>query len=256
LALEGDILGRVQIRNVKTKLQSTIAALSLTTFLLVLPLVAGAAPTAFISSPTNGATVGGTVVIRFGASNVSITPGGATDLILKLDDATILANRVSYNNANPNFSVNWDTSSVSNGPHTLNLEVTDAANLTDTAVVNTTVQNSEGGEGPPDPGDDSGSPTCPPQPGGTIFNPLAGIGICTLPGLYNWVVRAFVAFIGMAAVVAIMIGGYQMVLGGQSGDKEKMTQGKQTVFWALAGLTVVIFAYAIVRVILITVTKQ
>ena len=94
--------------------------------------------TASITSPANGATVSGA------SSGVSMAVSNAlapTQFVLKLDNATTLYNQsVSGTTA----STTWNTTTATNGPHTLNFTVTDAAGKTATASVSITVSNGTG----------------------------------------------------------------------------------------------------------------
>jgi len=133
------------------------------------PVVPSGAPTgggggtapplaAFFSSPANGATLTGTVEISMGASNAQ---GSPNQFVLKLDNAATLSSQSVSGSA---ASFMWNTSGTPNGPHTLDLTVTDGAGRTATAVVNVTVANSTGGGG----GGDTTAPMV------TITNPQNG----------------------------------------------------------------------------------
>lgn len=56
---------------------------------------------------------------------------------------------------------------------------------------------------------------------------------------------------GLIAILFIIVGGYQYVLGGVTGNTEK---GKKTIFYAVGGLTVVILSYFIVQAIQLALT--
>src|SRR5207302_4189686 len=94
--------------------------------------------TASIANPANGATVCGT------SSGVSMAVSNAqvpTQFVLKLDNETTLYNQsVSGMMA----STTWNTTTTTNGPHTLNFTATDAAGKTATASVSITVSNGTG----------------------------------------------------------------------------------------------------------------
>ena len=56
-----------------------------------------------------------------------------------------------------------------------------------------------------------------------------------------------ISLVGIVAVVAIILAGYQMIIGGD--DPKKIATAKNRIKWALIGLAVVLLAFVIVRVI-------
>ena len=98
-------------------------------------------PTVSISAPANGATVSGTVSISANASdNV-----GVASVQFQLDGA----NFGSLDTASP-YSVSWNTTTSSNGSHTVRAIAKDAAgNSTTSAAVTVTVSNSTTDTTPP-----------------------------------------------------------------------------------------------------------
>jgi subtilisin family serine protease len=96
------------------------------------PVADTQAPTTSITSPANGATVSGTVVVQASASdNVGVTT------VELYRDGVLIGTK----NAAP-YTFNWDTSTVANGAHSLTSKAYDAANNNATsAAVNVTVQN-------------------------------------------------------------------------------------------------------------------
>lgn len=103
-----------------------------------------AEPTAAITSPSNGATVAGTVAVAVTASDdVGVT---AVDLMV---DGTVVGT-----DSTAPYSVPWNTAAVPNGSHTLTAVARDAAGKTGTsAAVSVTVANVV----------DTGPPTAPTQ---------------------------------------------------------------------------------------------
>jgi hypothetical protein len=90
-------------------------------------------PTVSISSPTAGATVSGSVTVSANASDNAAVAG----VQFKLDGANLQAEDTS----SP-YSVNWDTTSTSNGSHTLTAVARDGAgNTTTSTPVSVTVTN-------------------------------------------------------------------------------------------------------------------
>ncbi len=92
-------------------------------------------PTTQIIAPTDGATVSGTITVTATASdNV-----GVTSLQIYIDGTL----QSSGTSSPLNFS--WDTSSVSNGPHTIYSKASDAAgNVSTSTTIAVTVNNSQG----------------------------------------------------------------------------------------------------------------
>jgi chitodextrinase len=90
-------------------------------------------PTASISAPADGSTVSGTIAVSANSSdNV-----GVVGVQFKLDGA----NLGSEDTTSP-YSINWDTTTVSNGSHTLTATARDAAgNSTTSSTVTVTVNN-------------------------------------------------------------------------------------------------------------------
>ena len=92
--------------------------------------------TASITSPANGASVTGTVMVNMAAGNAQ---GSPTQFVLQLDNATTLSTQSVSGSA---ATYAWNTSGVAGGAHTLNLGVTDGAGRTATASVSVTVSTS------------------------------------------------------------------------------------------------------------------
>ena len=66
------------------------------------------------------------------------------------------------------------------------------------------------------------------------------------------VVNIFLYFVGAVAVIVVIWGGFQYIT--SSGDSQKATTAKNTIMYAVIGLVVAIFAYAIVNFVLVTST--
>jgi subtilisin family serine protease len=109
-------------------------------------------PTVSISSPANGATVSGTIVVTGSATdNVGVT--GLQFLV----GVSIIGS----GGTGPGYSFSWDTTTVPNGNYTLTVKAVDAAGNSGSAQITVTVANSAP---PPD--------TTPPVV--TIISPLTG----------------------------------------------------------------------------------
>lgn len=86
------------------------------------------------------------------------------------------------------------------------------------------------------------------------FNSFGGdvpVGLpayCYSPGgAVAQAIKVAFALVAALAVLAIVIGGYRYMT--SAGDPKKAEAGKKTIFWALAGLGLVLFAYAIVAIV-------
>jgi len=94
--------------------------------------VDSAPPTVSFTSPASGASLSAIVVVSAAVSdNV-----GVAGVQFKLDNVNLGAERTS-----PPFVLNWDTTTASNGPHTLTAVARDAAGNTAAASVTVTVSN-------------------------------------------------------------------------------------------------------------------
>lgn len=102
------------------------------------------APTVSITAPTNSANVSGSISVTASASDNI----GVAGVQFELDGASLAAEV----NTSP-YSVTWDTTTTSNGTHTLSAVARDAAGNTATSSpVSVTVNNSGSGGPPPTPG--------------------------------------------------------------------------------------------------------
>ena len=59
----------------------------------------------------------------------------------------------------------------------------------------------------------------------------------------NW----FLGLVGLIAVLMLIIGGFRILMSG--GNQESVTKGKNTILYAIVGIIVIIFSYAIVHTI-------
>ncbi|HET7176803.1 MAG TPA: Ig-like domain-containing protein [Gammaproteobacteria bacterium] len=91
-------------------------------------------PTVSITAPANGATVSGSVAVSASASDAD---GSITGVQFRLDGADLGAKQT----ASP-YSITWDTSTATNGSHTLTAVATDSGGNSSTAgAVTVTVSN-------------------------------------------------------------------------------------------------------------------
>jgi hypothetical protein len=74
-----------------------------------------------------------------------------------------------------------------------------------------------------------------------LTNPLKGQNDISaiIGGIIKWVLR----FMGVLALVMFIYGGMLWMTSG--GKSEQITKGKDTLVWAIAGLALVFFSYAI-----------
>jgi hypothetical protein len=97
-------------------------------------------PTVSLSAPTSGATVSGTVTISANASDPSVagqTSSGIAGVQFKLDGANL-----GPEDTTSPYAITWDTTTATNGSHTLTAAARDAAgNATTSSVVTVTVSN-------------------------------------------------------------------------------------------------------------------
>lgn len=113
-------------------------------------------PTISFNSPTNGATVSGSISVQVAASDDT----GVSSVTLYLDGTAVASA-----SAAP-YTFAWNTTAVSNGTHTLKAVAADAAGNTASASISVTVSNAA----------DTAPPTCSilsPASNSTVGNPLA-----------------------------------------------------------------------------------
>lgn len=92
-------------------------------------------------APTDGATVSGSTTIQIDANDAE---DDAESLLVeyRLDDGSWAA--ASYNTETGYYEASWDTTTVSNGDHSLEASVTDSAGNATTAAITVTTDNTSG----------------------------------------------------------------------------------------------------------------
>ena len=90
-------------------------------------------------SPTNGATVDGSVGLQIDAQDAE-DPVGSLTVEWNVDGGAWQT--AGYNSSTGYYEGNWDTASVSDGSHTLNTRATDSASNQATDSIGVTVSNS------------------------------------------------------------------------------------------------------------------
>lgn len=82
-----------------------------------------------------------------------------------------------------------------------------------------------------------------PLPSATMYCATA---FCDLKSMFLLVIRDILQIIPIAAVVMIVVSGFQMVVSG--GNEEKIKQAKRTMLWAVLGLVIAILSFSIVAI--------
>lgn len=70
----------------------------------------------------------------------------------------------------------------------------------------------------------------------------------SVDGIIGNVVNLFLYVVGAVAVIMVIFGGFQFAT--SAGDASKAAKGRNTLLYALAGLVVAAFAYAIINFVL------
>lgn len=83
-----------------------------------------------------------------------------------------------------------------------------------------------------------------PLPTNELFCPTI---YCDLVQMFLIITRNILQLIPIAAVLAIIVGGFQMVM--SSGNEERLLKAKRTIFWAVIGLIISILAVSIVAIV-------
>lgn len=85
------------------------------------------------------------------------------------------------------------------------------------------------------------------------FNVATGdVHLKHVPGLVAYWIQILLQLAGSFAVIMIMVGAVQYMIGSVSNDKE---QGKKTLIYALTGLVVAFFAWWIVELLMVWMTS-
>ena len=67
-------------------------------------------------------------------------------------------------------------------------------------------------------------------------------------GAFRQITNTILYIVGIVAVIMLIIGGIRYVISG--GDAKKVTDAKNTVLYAIIGLVIAVFAYAIVNFVI------
>ena len=98
------------------------------------------APSASWVNPSGGATVSGSVSIEISASDSEDSDSNLT-VEWSVDGGTLQT--ATYDSGSGNYTDTWDSTTVSDGDHTLTAEVTDSAGNTTTSSITVTTDNTE-----------------------------------------------------------------------------------------------------------------
>ena len=86
-----------------------------------------------------------------------------------------------------------------------------------------------------------------------LYNPLPSEGLicptaaCDLTQMFLIIIRDILQLVPIAAVLAIIIGGFQMI--SSSGNEERLLRAKRTVLWAVLGFIATILSFSIIAII-------
>ena len=83
-----------------------------------------------------------------------------------------------------------------------------------------------------------------PLPDNELFCPTA---FCDLQQMFLLIIRDFLQLLPIAAVLFIIIGGFQMVM--SAGNEERLARAKRTVLWAVLGLIIGILSFSLVSMV-------
>jgi PKD repeat protein len=95
-------------------------------------------PTVDIVNPTDGSTVNGDVTVQIDATD-DVDPAGTLSVEWNVDGGAWQP--TTYNSGTDTYEANWDSTSTSDGAHTINAQATDSASNVDGDSNNVTVDN-------------------------------------------------------------------------------------------------------------------
>jgi len=77
-----------------------------------------------------------------------------------------------------------------------------------------------------------------------FVNPL---GSTTLTGFLTRVINYILGFVGLLALLAIIVGGARLIAG--FGNEQQLKSAKTIIWWAVVGLAVVVLSFAMIRIV-------
>ena len=90
------------------------------------------------------------------------------------------------------------------------------------------------------------------QGSGTDFAGEAGLSSGNLIDTISSIIRVALGFLGIIAVVIILLGGFKWMTSG--GNDEKVKKAKQLIFQGIIGLVIVLSSYAIASFVITSIT--
>lgn len=87
---------------------------------------------------------------------------------------------------------------------------------------------------------------------GSDFASSAGLGSGNLPEVIASIIRTILGFLGIVAVVIILMGGFQWMTAG--GSEEKVKGAKRRIIQGIIGLVIVASAFAIAQFVIGSIT--
>ena len=110
------------------------------------PSSGDAAPSVSTVSPADGSTVSGTITIQVDAADAE-DGAGTLNVEISIDGGSWQA--AVYNSGSGYYELDWDTTAVTDGSHTIDARATDSAgNIANAAQISVTVDNGGGGSSP------------------------------------------------------------------------------------------------------------
>ena len=82
------------------------------------------------------------------------------------------------------------------------------------------------------------------DPNSCLYNPLPEE---ELTHVFLVVIQGFLAIVGIWAVIFIIVGGFQMVMG--AGNEETYLKAKKTILWAVLGLIIALLSFSVVAIV-------
>lgn len=86
----------------------------------------------------------------------------------------------------------------------------------------------------------------PPGGGGQdkLINPLP---IDNLTGMFLFIVKGFLAIIGVWGVLFVIVGGFRMIMA--AGNEEQYLAAKKTITWAILGVVIAVMSFSIIAIV-------
>jgi len=78
----------------------------------------------------------------------------------------------------------------------------------------------------------------------TLINPLP---VDNLTGMFLYIVKGFLAIIGVWGVLFVIIGGFRMIMA--AGNEEQYLAAKKTITWAILGVVVAVMSFSIIAIV-------